>query len=419
MPLGHAAHDGKAQADASGAAVAAGIQARERFEEALALPGRHARAVVIDVDDGLAANALDRERHARMGIAHGVAHDVHERAREVLRVAGEALRDVLRRIDGHVAPRGAHLVVGAAHHFVQQHARGDVLGRVGRGFAQVGEHEEFAHEVLEVFHVAADVGEAVFALLLVGCGAREFRVELELRKRRPQFVRHPLLQVAVRIHERMHAPGHRVEGARNRKQERIPADLRAHLEVALAHARRSGLQVFELAPEGLHPAPEDRAHGERHERHDDRVVDRQVFVGAHPLDAQHAVGIAHLSQVDLAATGAVAERDLAGAQPLLLGAGHEPVVGRALERHDLVLDTEGLLDLLQAALPIGNFLRADDALCPVEGDPGARALLLRVHLRHHLVGDVHEQHESHRRRQHEEKVQAQEEPEHRPMRPGA
>src|SRR5262249_30504122 len=74
-------------------------------------------------------------------------------------------------------------------------------------------------------------------------------------------------------------------------------------------------------------------------------------------------------------------------------------------------EAECLLDLLEAPLPVRDARVADDALGAVEGHARAHALLLRVHLRHHLVGDVHEEHERQRRRQHEEQVEPQEEPE--------
>src|SRR6185369_12151179 len=42
----------------------------------------------------------------------------------------------------------------------------------------------------------------------------------------------------------------------------------------------------------------------------------------------------------------------------------------------------------------------------------ARALVLRMQLRHHLVGDVHEEHERRRRRQHQQEVEPEEESQH-------
>ena len=75
-------------------------------------------------------------------------------------------------------------------------------------------------------------------------------------------------------------------------------------------------------------------------------------------------------------------------------------------------DAEGRLDLLQSPLPVGHALVGDDALGAIEVHARALALLLGVHLRHDLVGNVHEEHERRRRRQHEEEVEAEEEAEH-------
>jgi hypothetical protein len=73
-----------------------------------------------------------------------------------------------------------------------------------------------------------------------------------------------------------------------------------------------------------------------------------------------------------------------------------------------VADAEGRLDLLQAPLPVGHALVGDDALGAVERHPGALALLLGVHLRHDLVGHVHEEHERRRGRQHQQEVEPEE-----------
>jgi hypothetical protein len=195
-------------------------------------------------------------------------------------------------------------------------------------------------------------------------------------------------------------------------QQRRFADLCAHAEVALAHARGGGLEAFQLPPQRPRPAPQDHRHRGRHQQDDDGVVQHHVFVGAYPFDAQRTVGVLDAAQIHGSAPRAIAEGDLSCAQALLLGTRHEEVGESVLHRHDLVRDAEGGLDLLQPSLRVGHALVGHDALGAVEGHARALPLLLGVHLRHDLVGRVHQEHECHRGRQHEEEVEPEEEAEH-------
>ena len=89
---------------------------------------------------------------------------------------------------------------------------------------------------------------------------------------------------------------------------------------------------------------------------------------------------------------------------------------RELRRHDripiLILTAKG--ENIDHVL--GLEMGADDYVVkPVEPRvllARIEALLLGVHLRHDLVGHVHEEHERRRRRQHQQEVEAEEEAEH-------
>ena len=263
----------------------ASFHAREGLEQAVALARRDAGTVVVHADHGARAVAFDGERHARARVAHGVAQHIGERAREVLRVAREGGRDFARRLDRARAARGAHFLVGAAQDLVHQLARRHLARRVGRRLAQARQHQQLAHQLVEIRDVALHRPEALLALGLARAGARELEVELELRKRRAQLVRHALLEVAVRLQERLDAARHHVERGGDGLEEGIARHARAHPEVALAHPRGRRREALEVAPQRARPAPQDRAHRRGHEGQDDRVIDHLVLVEADPLDA--------------------------------------------------------------------------------------------------------------------------------------
>ena len=83
----HPLDDRQPQAGAARAPVAAVVQADEGLEDVLPFGGRNAGPVVVDDElEAALGAARDRDVHVPVGIAHGVLHQVQQRAAHVARM---------------------------------------------------------------------------------------------------------------------------------------------------------------------------------------------------------------------------------------------------------------------------------------------------------------------------------------------
>ena len=164
VPLGDALHDREAQAHAAAVAAAAALQARERLEEALALGGRHAGAVVVDADARCGRPSRSTVSTTRVAArsARRCAARSRARATRYLESQEKLSGSVARRLDRDRAARSR-----ASRSFARRSTSSTIAARrhlarhVGRRLAQVGEHQQLAHQLLEVDHVALHRVEAL------------------------------------------------------------------------------------------------------------------------------------------------------------------------------------------------------------------------------------------------------------------
>jgi hypothetical protein len=135
------ARDGQAQAGRAGTTFAAGIQAHEPVEDAAAVGGGDARAVVVDLDPRDEAVGFRRDDHAAGRVSQRVVDDVAEEPLQMAGVAGDSETRPGAQVD-------RRLVGGQARHGTAEHGR-QVDGFPPRRklpFVRLGEQQELLSE---------------------------------------------------------------------------------------------------------------------------------------------------------------------------------------------------------------------------------------------------------------------------------